>query len=166
MNVLDIVLLCLFIPGIIRGLSKGFLEQAIGLAGILFSVYLAYQCYGYVSHQLQSIFAFSETALNIAAFVLVLVAALFAVLAVGKIITNVVEMASLGWLNRGLGLLFSILLTAVVLGLLIVSFDTLNAKFELVNSPVIQESMLFAPLRDLGNFVFPYLKELWAVSSS
>ena len=29
MNTLDIVILLLFIPGIVRGLSKGFLEQAI-----------------------------------------------------------------------------------------------------------------------------------------
>ena len=32
MNVLDIVILLLFLPGIIRGLSKGFIEQAVSLA--------------------------------------------------------------------------------------------------------------------------------------
>ena len=164
MNVLDIVLLCLFIPGIIRGLTKGFLEQAIGLAGIVFSVFVASQCYGYVSHQFQSFLAFSETALNITAFVLVLVVALFIVLAAGKLVTKVVEMASLGWINRSLGLLFSILLTAVILGLLIIFFDTLNLKFELVKSPILEQSVLYAPLRDLGYYVFPYLKELWPAS--
>ena len=47
MNTLDIVILLLFIPGIIRGLSKGFLEQAISLAGVVLSVYLAYRFSGY-----------------------------------------------------------------------------------------------------------------------
>ena len=41
MNTLDIILLILFIPGVIRGLTKGFLEQAVSLAGIFISVYLA-----------------------------------------------------------------------------------------------------------------------------
>ena len=41
MNTLDIVILLLFIPGIIRGITKGFLEQAISLAGIVLSVYRA-----------------------------------------------------------------------------------------------------------------------------
>lgn len=160
MNILDIVLLCLFIPGIIRGLAKGFLEQGIALAGIWLSVYVASQCYGYVCHYLKNIFAFSDTVLNIVSFVLVLVVALFVVLMIGKVITNVVEMASLGWLNRMMGLVFAILLTALVLGLLITFFDTLNQKFQLVQSPVLEQSMLYTPLRDLGDFIFPYLKEL------
>ena len=160
MNILDIILLCLFIPGIIRGLSKGFLEQAIGLAGILVSVYFASQAYAYVSHHLQRVFAFSEVALNIIAFVLVLIVALFVVICIGKLVTNVVEMASLGWLNRTLGLIFAIALTAVVLGLLFILFDTINLKFELVDNSVLENSRLYGPLRDLGNTVFPYLKEL------
>ena len=42
MATLDIILLCCFIPGIIRGLSKGFLEQALALAGIVLSVWAAF----------------------------------------------------------------------------------------------------------------------------
>ena len=38
MATLDIILLICFIPGIIRGISKGFLEQALSLAGIVLSV--------------------------------------------------------------------------------------------------------------------------------
>ena len=43
MNTLDIILLILFIPGLIRGMSKGFIEQAVSLVGIVLSVYLAFR---------------------------------------------------------------------------------------------------------------------------
>ena len=41
MNVLDIIILLLFLPGIIRGLTKGLIEQAVSLAGIVASVWAA-----------------------------------------------------------------------------------------------------------------------------
>ena len=46
MNVLDIIILLLFLPGIIRGLTKGLIEQAVSLAGIVASVWAAYKYYG------------------------------------------------------------------------------------------------------------------------
>ena len=42
MNLLDIILLILFIPAIIRGISKGFIEQIIALASLFLSAWLAY----------------------------------------------------------------------------------------------------------------------------
>ena len=38
MNTLDIILILLFVPGIIRGLSKGFLEQAVAIVGMAISI--------------------------------------------------------------------------------------------------------------------------------
>ena len=43
MATLDIILLICFIPGIIRGISKGFLEQALSLVGIVLSVWAAFK---------------------------------------------------------------------------------------------------------------------------
>ena len=42
MNTLDIILLILLIPGAIRGITKGLLEQVISIGGIFLSVYAAY----------------------------------------------------------------------------------------------------------------------------
>ena len=43
MNPLDIILLICFLPAVIRGLSKGFLEQAICLVGLFVSVWAAFR---------------------------------------------------------------------------------------------------------------------------
>lgn len=166
MNVLDIVLLCLFIPGIIRGITKGFLEQVLALAGIFVSVRLACRFQDPVSQYLQSLLSISDPFLNVLSFVLVLLAALLLVVLLAKLITKLVEMATLGWVNRGLGVLFSVLLTAMVLGLLAIFFDSLNARFGLVNSSVLEASRLYAPLRDLGYVVFPHLKEAFTSASA
>ena len=165
MNTLDIVILILFIPGIVRGMSKGFIEQAITLVGIVLSAYLAFKFSGVACNWLKNFLTVSETILNVLGFAMVLVGVLLLVMFVAKLVTAAVEKASLGWLNKVLGLAFSIAVSALVIGLLIILFDTVNVKFGLVKSPVLQESLLYGALKDFGYFVFPYLKGLIAPAS-
>ena len=160
MNTLDIIILLLFIPGIIRGITKGFLEQVITLVGIVLSVYSSYHFSSYACDFIQKYITVSETVLHILGFVVTLVVVLIAVILLAKLITKVVEMATLGWLNKALGFLFSILTTALVLGLLVILFDTVNVKFELVKSNILQDSVLYGHLKDFGYFVFPYMKQV------
>ena len=161
MNTLDIVILLLFIPGIIRGITKGFLEQAISLAGIVLSVYVAYHFSSYACNFIQKYITVSETVLHILGFAATLIAVLIVVILQAKLITKAVEMASLGWLNKALGFIFS----ALVLALVTIVFDTINVKFELVKSNVLQDSVLYGHLKDFGYFVFPYMKQLLSLAS-
>jgi len=165
MNTLDIILLILFIPGIIRGMSKGFIEQAITLVGIVISVYLAFKFSGAACDWLKNYITVSETVLNVLGFAAVLVAVLLIVLFFAKLITAAVEKASLGWLNKVLGLVFSLGVSALLIAIVIILFDTVNLKFGLVKSPVLQESLLYGALKDFGYFAFPYLKQLIAMAS-
>jgi membrane protein required for colicin V production len=165
MNTLDIVILILFIPGILRGISKGLLEQAVTLVGIVLSVYLAFKFSGAACAWLSQYLNVSQTVLNILGFAAVLVGVLLIVLFFAKLITSAVEKASLGWLNKVLGLAFSIAISAILIGLFIIMFDTVNVKFNLVKSPVLQDSLLYGALKDFGYFVFPYLKQLLTIAS-
>lgn len=165
MNVLDIILLVLLIPGAVRGIMKGFLEQVISLAGIVLSVYMAYHFSEPVCTWLAQYITVSDTVLRVIGFAVMLMGVLIIVMFVAKLLTKVADMASLGWVNRLLGFVFSLAVSAVVLGLLAILFDTVNTKFELVQSPVLTESILYGPLKDLGYFVFPYMKELIHVAS-
>ena len=139
MATLDIILLCCFIPGIIRGLSKGFLEQALALAGIVLSVWAA--------------FRFS--------FALILIVISLAVVLVAKLLTKVAELAMLGWLDKTLGLVFALAVNALVIGVFIILFDTINTKFALVKPEVLDASIVYTSLRDLSYLVFPYLKSFF-----
>ena len=161
MATLDIILLVCFIPGIIRGISKGFLEQAFALAGIVLSVWTAFHFSGLVATWLQPYVDFSETTLNVIAFALILVAVSLLVLLIAKLLTKVIELTMLGWLDKLLGLVFAIAVNALVIGVFIFLFDTLNTKFELVKPEVLNGSIVYTTLRDLCYLVFPYLKSFF-----
>ncbi len=166
MNTLDVILLLLFIPGIVRGVSKGFLEQALALVGIVFSVWAAFKFLGPACTLLEQYITLPENLLQIVAFVVILVVVSLGVLLLAKLLTKVVEMALLGWLNKTLGAVSSILITALVLGVLIILFDTVNVQFELVKSDILDTSVVYNALKDFGYFIFPYLKQLLMASES
>lgn len=162
MNLLDIILLILLIPGAIRGISKGFLEQAATLAGLVLAAYLAYHFSEPVCAWLAQYITVSDTVLRVIGFAVMLAGVLIFVMFFAKLLTRVADSASLGWFNRLLGFIFSLAVSAVILSILAILFDTVNVKFELVKSPVLTESVLYGYLKDLGYFIFPYLKELLA----
>ena len=161
MATLDIILLCCFIPGIIRGISKGFLEQALALAGIVLSVWAAFRFSSLVCTWLKPYVELSETTLNVVSFALILVAVSLLVFLVAKLLTKVAELAMLGWLDKTLGLVLALAVNALVIGVFIVLFDTINTKFSLVKPEVLDGSIVYTTLRDLSYLVFPYLKSFF-----
>lgn len=158
MATLDIILLICFIPGIIRGISKGFLEQALSLAGIVLSVWAAFKFSALVCGWLKPYLSLSETTLNVVAFALILIAVSIVVLLVAKLLTKVLEMSMLGWLDKILGLAFALVVNGLLLGVFIILFDTLNLKFGFVKPEVLDGSIVYTTLRDFCYLVFPYLK--------
>ncbi len=158
MATLDIILLICFIPGIIRGISKGFLEQALSLSGIVLSVWAAFKFSALVCGWLKPYLSLSETTLNVVAFALILIAVSIVVLLVAKLLTKVLEMSMLGWLDKILGLVFALVVNALLLGVFVILFDTLNLKFGFVKPEVLDGSVVYTTLRDFCYLVFPYLK--------
>ena len=67
---------------------------------------------------------------------------------------------ALRWLNKLLGAVFSLLKTGLIIGLLIMAFSSLNETFHLVQESVLNESVLYQPLKKLAFEVFPYLKDM------
>jgi membrane protein required for colicin V production len=66
----------------------------------------------------------------------------------------------LGWLNKLLGAVFSLLKCSLIIGLLIMVFNSINNTFNLVAEEELAKSVLYPPLKDIAYTVFPYLKEM------
>ena len=48
----------------------------------------------------------------------------------------------------------------LVVGLLVMLFNTLNTKVELVDEKILGDAVLYTPMKDLAYLVFPFFKEL------
>lgn len=160
MNVLDIVLLACFIPAIIEGLRKGFISQVVGIVAIVLGGWLAYKFSSLLSTWISSWLDASPYLLEIIAFIIIFILVTLGLFALGKLLEATVKIILLGWLNKLLGLIFAILKYGLIIGLLIIVFNTVNDKFELVPNEYLNASHIYVGLKQTAYSVFPYLKEM------
>lgn len=98
--------------------------------------------------------------LHLIAFAVILLAVMFLVHLAGNFVEKLLKVVMLGWLNKLLGIVFAIIKAVLVVGLVIILFDALNNTIPLVKETSLSESILYQPVKDIANTVFPYLKEL------
>ena len=160
MSTPDIIILLCFLPAVINGIRKGFIEQALALVSLILGAWLAFKFSNVVGDWLHPYFEVSETVLHVISFAVIMVAVVLVLFVLSKILTGVTKLVMLGWLDWILGVVFALLKAGLLIGIGIVLFDTLNVKFEFVDNAVLDESVLYGPIRDIAYTVFPYLKEL------
>ena len=160
MSIVDIILLICFVPALISGIRKGFISQVISIVSLIGGVWLSYEFSEPVGAWLSQHIEATENVLKLISFTIIMIA-VFAVLAlVGKLLEGIINFVMLGWVNKLLGVVFALLKTGLIVGLVIMLFCSLNNSLHLVSDEVLAESVLFTPLKNAAYTVFPYLKSL------
>lgn len=161
MNILDIVLLVCLIPALIQGLRKGFIAQVVAIISLVLGGWLAYKFSAVVTEWLAQWLDITGQALNIISFILIFAVVVTLLFLLGKILEASVKIILLGWLNKLLGLVFAMFKYALVIGLLVILFDSINDKFSLVSRSYLDSSFMYSGLKSISYSVFPYLKSLF-----
>lgn len=102
----------------------------------------------------------SEQVLKLVSFILILIGVFIVLGLIGRLLEATFKFVMLGWLNRLLGLVFSLAKALLILSMIIVAFNSLNNTFGFVNKEVLDGSILYPPLKDLADTIFPYLKNI------
>lgn len=164
MNTVDIIILILFVPAFIRGISKGFIDQVVSIVSLILGVWLSWHFAAKVSEYLDPFLEVSQTVLNVISFLVIMIAVVVGLKLLGSAIEKLVKFVMLGWLDKVLGFAFSLLTMALVVGILAAVFDSINVKFNLVSGDLLASSLLYNPLKAFGLTVFPFLKQLFMKS--
>ena len=160
MNILDAIILIALIPAIIQGIRKGFISQAISIISIVVGIWASARFASIVTAWVSQYITASEQVLKIVAFALILVFVFLVLGLLGKLLESVLKLVMLGWVNRLLGVVFSLMKAFLIIGLVIIAFNSLNSSFGIVNPEVISDSVLYGPLKNLADAVFPDIKNM------
>lgn len=161
MGVLDVIIGLLLLYGLIKGVRNGLLVELASLialiAGLYGAIHFSYIAGEYLSKNMD----WSESALKTTAFILTFVIIMILINLVAKLLTKIADLAMLGLLNKLVGGIFGILKIAVILGAFLIFFDKGNNQLGLLKQESIEESKLYAPIKEIGAFVFgKVLKEI------
>ncbi|MBO7487405.1 MAG: CvpA family protein [Bacteroidales bacterium] len=160
MGIIDIVIICCFLPSLYFGARNGFIKQLISLVIIVLGIKLAISLSPHVAEWLQSRVELQATWISVISFAAVFVAVALVGALVEKLLSAVIDVTMLGWINRLLGIVFSLLKVAVVLSLLIYFVNSANELLGFLSEEDIADSKFFKPLLDLSDKIFPALKSL------
>ena len=160
MSIVDIILLICFIPALISGLRKGLIAQLIAIISIFAGIWVSFEFASITSQWLSQYIEAPENVLEIVAFALIMVGVFVTLGIVGKMLEGILNLVMLGWANKLLGVAFAFVKSALVTGLLIMVFNSINTSFDLVSAETLSESVLYTPLKDFADSVFPYIKEM------
>ena len=162
METLDIILLVCFVPALVTGIRKGIVEQVVSLVSVFVGVWAAFKFSGPLAVWMSGFLSLEPKITNIIAFTLMVIIAIVLLSLLGRLLTGVLKLASLSWLNRLAGLVFALLKAALIISLIIFIFNPVNAKYMIVKPEVLESSIVYQSLSELSLKVFPYLKSLIA----
>lgn len=160
MNILDIIILICLVPSIIQGLRKGFISQAISIVSIVAGVWASANFANIVSDWLAQYLEAPEQVLRIVSFAIIMIVVFIILGLIGKLLHGIIQLVMLGWVNRLLGAAFAFAKAILILGVLILIFNSINANFNLVDAKVMEESVLYPIIKNISDTVFPYLKSI------
>lgn len=118
---LDILIFVVVIIATIYGLIKGLVRGVLGIVGLILGIWIASRYYSALAIR----FPFNPTVSNILAFIIIFLAVLAGVSIIGFIVRKIVHFASLGWIDRILGLVLGFFIGVCinwVICMLILSF--------------------------------------------
>lgn len=153
MEIIDIVLIIGLLLGAVRGFMRGLVDQVAAVAALLIGVWAAVKFSAVVADWLATKFNFTTEYLPVIAFGLTFAAVVVGVHFVGKMVSELMDMAAMGLVNKLAGLLLGVLLLAFVESTLLSIVD----RFRLISPATKERSALYGPVSVIAPAVFPYL---------
>ena len=159
MNYFDYILLLPVLYGLYRGFSKGFVLELASLLALVMGIYGAMHFSSFTFTYLSEFVELEARYLQLASYGITFLAIVIAITLSAKILTLLIKMVALGFINRLMGAIFGALKALLILSVLLLFFDAINHQFRLVKKTVLDDSLLYHPIRKNAEAIYPYILE-------
>ena len=161
MGIVDIVILCCFLPALYFGAKNGLVKQLVALAVIYFGIRFALRFSAPVSNWVLEHVEMSEFWAKAISFIVIFFGFALVLSILGRLLEKIIQITLLGWLNRLLGIAATLCLFALLLSILVFLVDSANNIVEFIPKEKLEESRFYPALLDFSQKVFPFVKELF-----
>jgi membrane protein required for colicin V production len=155
MQALDIVLLLPLLWFAWRGLSRGLVNELASLIALLLGIWAALRFSDLTQAWLIESFDIKGEYTRTLAFSLTFLAVVFVVNLIGRLVSKILDLALLGWVNKAAGLVFGILKGALILSALIYIVERFDPEQKLPGKEARSNSKVYGLLRQVGPAIFP-----------
>ncbi|CAM4136059.1 CvpA family protein [Flavobacterium antarcticum] len=160
MQVIDIILGCLLLYGLVRGFWNGFFIEIASLFSLLLGIFIAIKFSSFAQSLLSSHVSWSPKTIQITAFALTFIAVVIGLSVLAKFLTTISKFAGLGIFNKIAGAFFGLLKTILLMSVALHFFQKMNSKASFVSKEQLVKSILYYPTLEVSGKIYPTL-ESW-----
>jgi membrane protein required for colicin V production len=159
MNWIDFIIIILLVFGLARGFINGFIKELASLLALILGIWGAIKFSSFTAERLYDYFDMTGKYVGIIAFLITFVIIVIIVHFIGLLIDKFADKVSLGFLNSVLGLVFGVFKSALILSVIFVVLNTIDAKHHFLPREKIEDSRLYNPIADIAPAIFPIIGE-------
>ena len=142
MNSLDYILFIPLLYGLYRGFTKGLIIELASLLALTLGIYGALHFSSLTFEFLIDYVEIKTVYLQLASYGLTFLIIVMLISFTGKILTMLIKLVALGFINRLMGAIFGGFKALLILSVFISFFDKFNKQFGMVNEEILTSSLI------------------------
>lgn len=159
MIVLDLLIVLMFAYGLFKGLKNGFIISVISLIALIAGAYIALRFSFHTKAFLEQQVDWSPNALTITAFLTTFLLVLIGLHLLGKILTKMIDVLALGFLNKLAGALFEAVKVLMIILVIFHFFEKINENVLIVSDEHLQKSFFYPYIQKTSKVFYPLLQQ-------
>lgn len=160
METLDWIIIAFIAMGAVLGFAKGALKQAAAIVGLVAGLLLARALFLQVGEKLAIEIGTSVSVAQIIAFFMIWIIVPLALLFLAGMLTKVLEIVHLGFVNRFLGAVLGALKFAFLVSMAIAFIEFVDSEDELIGRTIKKSSLLYYPIEELSGMFIPTIRDV------
>jgi len=157
MTAYDFIFIIPLLYALYSGFTKGFIIQLATVVALILGLVAAYYFSDYVAESFLKKWEMSYRFTHMLAFSITFLVVLAAIYFLAYLLTKVVKIMTLGWLNRLMGVVFSLLKMALVLSTLIYIVDPISSKYKFSTYDKVQQAYLYPFIKPIAPVIFNWI---------
>jgi len=159
MNYIDIVIIVILAVAMVRGFINGLVKEVASLAALILGVWGAIRFSSFTAEKLYDYFDMSGKYVGIISFLITFGIIVIVIHFIGLLVDKLMDAVALGFINKLLGIGFGLLKSALILSVIFVVLNAIDARRPFLPKEKIEQSMLYNPISDIAPVLFPIIGE-------
>ena len=154
MSNIDIILLLPIVYGLVRGLMRGVVKEVSAIVSVVLGIIMARLFANDMTMFLHKYLSWDLSVLQVVSYGLLFLLVTLALNLTAVALSKLLQVISMGWLNRLLGALFGAIKWALVLSIIVNGILVVDGKFGFLKKDIRKETLLVEPLEKVAKIAW------------
>ena len=159
MNYIDAIIIIALVLGMVNGFIKGMVKEVASLAALILGIWGAIRFSGFIAAKLYDYFDLTGKYVGLISFLITFGIIVIIIHLIGLLVDKLMEAVALGFINRLLGIAFGLIKSVLIMSVVLLVLNTIDARRPFLPKEKIEQSMLYNPISDIAPAIFPIIGE-------